>query len=81
MTQILASAEMAKQIEQADGPVRIVDDEGTLIGVCTPVKFPHSPYSREEIERRRREVREHPERGRKLAEFWDEFLRQQGEQP
>jgi PHD/YefM family antitoxin component YafN of YafNO toxin-antitoxin module len=81
MTQILVDAEMAKKIEQADGPVHVVNHQGTLIAVCTPVKFPHSPYSREEIERVREEVRSHPERARPLAEFWAEFLKQQGEQP
>ena len=81
MTQILAGAEMAKQIAAADGPVNLVDETGTLIAVCTPVKFPHSPYTREELEAAREEVRKHPERCRPLAEFWAEFLKQHGEQP
>ena len=75
MTQILADAEMAKQLAAADGPVDVVDQTGTVIAVCTPVKFPHSPYSREEVERWREEARKHPERGRPLAEFWAEFLK------
>lgn len=62
MTQIVADAEMAKQLQAADGPVQVVNEAGTVIGVCTPVKFPHSPYTREEVERARREAREHPER-------------------
>jgi len=43
MTQIVVSAEMAKQIGAADGPVNVVDAAGTVIAVCTPVKLlaPH----------------------------------------
>jgi hypothetical protein len=81
VTQILADAELVKQLEAADGPVNVVDDSGTVIAVCTPIKFPHSPYTREEIERRREEARKHPERARPLAEFWAEFLEQHGDQP
>ena len=69
MTQILANAEMAKQIEGAIGPVQVVNDKGTVIAVCTPIKFPHSPYSREEVEQRIEEARKHPEQGKSLAEI------------
>jgi hypothetical protein len=69
MTQILADAEMVKQLEEAEGSVQIVNDKGTVIAVCTPIKFPHSPYSREEVERRREEARKHPEQGKSLAEI------------
>lgn len=68
MTQILADAELTQQIAEADGPVNIVDAKGTVIAVCTPVKFPHSPYSRAELEAARAEAREHPERGKSIAE-------------
>ena len=81
MTQILADAEMAKQLEEADGPVRVVDDKGTLIGLCTPIKFPHSPYTREEVERRQEEARKHPERGKALGEIIANLKRLAGEQP
>jgi hypothetical protein len=67
VTQILADAEMAKQIEQATGPVNVVDEKGTVIAVCTPIKFPHSPYTREEVEAARRQCRETG--GKSLAEF------------
>ena len=77
MTQIVADAEMTRQIAEAAGPVNIVDDKGTVIAVCTPVKFPHSPYSRAELEAARAEAREHPERGKSLAEVL-EHLRQLG---
>ena len=77
MTQILANAELARQIETAEGPVNIVDNKGTVIAVCTPVKFPHSPYSRAELEAARAEAREHPERGKSIVEVM-EHLRQLG---
>ena len=77
MTQIVADAEMTKQLAAADGPVNIVDGTGTVIAVCTPIKFPHSPYTREEIERRREEARKNPEGGKSLAEVM-EHLRQLG---
>jgi hypothetical protein len=78
VTQILADAELAKQIEEATGPVHVVDAKGTVIAVCTPVKFPHSPYTREEVEAAREEARKHPERGKSLAEVM-EYLHQLGE--
>jgi len=71
MTQIVVSAEAAKQIAAADGPVNIVDETGTVIAYCTPIKFPHSPYSREEIERRREEARKNPGAGKSLAEVME----------
>lgn len=78
MTKIVVSEELAKQLAAADGPVSFVDATGAEIAYCTPVKFPHSPYPREEIERRREEIRKHPEKGRKLADFWKE-IGQRGE--
>ncbi len=87
MTSILADAEMVKQIAAADGPVNVVDAKGTVIGVVTPIKFPRSPYSPEQIEQRREalkavreEVRSHPERGKTLAEFWKEMEQLHGKQ-
>lgn len=68
MSQIVADAEMAQQLERAEGPVEVVNDRGTVIGVCTPVRFPHSPFSREEIEHAREEARQHPERCKTTAE-------------
>ena len=68
MSQILATPEMARQLAEASGPIMIVNDEGTTIGYCTPVRFPHSPYPREEIERRREEARKHPEKNKTFAE-------------
>ena len=67
MTRIVADAEMTQQIAEAEGPVNIVDAKGTVIAVCTPVKFPHSPYSREEVEAARRQCRETG--GKPLAGF------------
>jgi hypothetical protein len=77
VTQILADAEMAKQIEEATGPVEVVNEKGTVIAVCTPIKFPHSPFPREEIERRREEARKNPEGGKSLAGVMED-LRQLG---
>ena len=77
MTQILADAEMVKQIAAADGPVNVVDAKGTVIGVVTPIKFPHSPYSREEVEAVRKRYREHPGEGKSLAEVM-EYLKTLG---
>ncbi|MBA4065129.1 MAG: hypothetical protein C0501_15725 [Isosphaera sp.] len=77
MTRILADDELEKQLGAATGPVEVVNAAGAVLGVFTPVRFPHSPYSREEIERIREEARKHPERGRKLSEFWPEFLKSQ----
>jgi hypothetical protein len=78
VAQILADAEMAKQIEEATGPVNVVDAKGTVIAVCTPVKFPHSPYTREEVEAAREEARKHPEKGKSLTEVM-EYLSRLGE--
>ncbi len=75
MSQILADAEMVKQIEEADGPVQVVDDKGTVIAVCTPVRNRQSPFSLEEVERRRAEARKHPERGKSLAEVLENLKR------
>ena len=58
MTQILADAEMAKQLAAATGPVEVVNDQGAVIAVCTPVRGRRSPYPREEIERIRQKYRE-----------------------
>jgi hypothetical protein len=69
MTQILADAEMEKRLEEANGPVEVVNDKGTVIGVYTPVKFPHSPYTREEVEAARKEARRNPDGGKSLAEI------------
>ena len=81
MTQIQADAELVKKLAAANGPVNIVDETGTVIAFCTPIKFPHSPYSREEVEAVREEIRKHPERGRKLADFWKEIEQRGEEQP
>ena len=75
MSEIVANPEMAQRIAEASGPVNIVDEKGTVIAYCTPVRFPHSPYSREEIERRREEARKNPEAGKSLAEVMEHLQR------
>jgi len=77
MTQIPADAEMVEQLAAATGPVNVVDAKGTVIAVCTPINFPRSPYSREEIEAVRERYREHPEEGKTLAEVM-EYLKTLG---
>lgn len=79
-TQILVDAETAKQLAAADGLVNIVDATGAVIAYCTPIKFPHSPYSREEIERRREEARKNPDAGKSLAEVMEHLRKLGGEQ-
>ena len=70
MSQILADAEMEKQLAAATGPIQVVNSKGTVIGSVTPITFPHSPYTGEEIERVREEARKHPERGKTLTQVW-----------
>ena len=77
MTQVGVSAAAAKQIAAADGPVNIVDETGTVIAYCTPIEFPHSLYSRGEVERRWEEARKNPGAGKSLAEAM-EHLRNLG---
>lgn len=77
MTPIVADAELARQIAAADGRVGIVDEHGTPIAVCIPIKPPQPcKYTPEEIERRRKDLepirkhaREHPEECRTLKEI------------
>jgi hypothetical protein len=69
MNQIIADAEMIKQLEEAQGPIQMVDDKETVIALCTPIRFPRSTFTREEVERRREEARKHPERGKPLSEI------------
>jgi len=79
MTQIVADAEMAKQIGAADGPVNVVDATGALIAICTPLRAARGRCSREELERRREEARKHPELNKTTAEVL-EHLRRLGEE-
>jgi hypothetical protein len=80
MSQIHVNAELARQIVAADGPMNVVDEKGTVIGVCTPVKFPHSPYSREEVEAAREEARLNPDGGKSLAEIMTRLNQLAGKQ-
>ena len=56
MSQIVVDAEIEKQIGATT--VQVVNSKGTVIGVVTPIKFPHSPFSREEVEAARKQCRE-----------------------
>ena len=88
MTPIIADAELAQQIEAATGGVAIVNEQGTTIALCVPLKPQQSAYSAEEIERRRKDLagvrelaRKHPERGKSLAEIVANLDRLAGEKP
>ena len=81
MTQIVASEELAKQLAAADGPVRIVDESGAVLAVCTPMRFPRSPYTRAEVEEARQEAREHPEQGMSITEVIQNLRAPGGGQP
>ena len=81
MIQIHADAGMAKQIAEADGPVQVVNDEGRVIAVCTPVRARHSPISIAELQRRREEARKFPERGKTTAEVLAHLEQLGREQP
>jgi hypothetical protein len=67
MSQIVADAELAKQLSALDGPVNIVDASGTVLAVCTPPGVRRSPYTREEVEAAREQCRRTG--GKSLAEF------------
>lgn len=81
MSQILIDEETEKQLEAGTATVQVVNSKGTVVGVVTPIKFPHSPYSREEIERRREEAKKHPELNKTTAEVLAELRRRAGESP
>ena len=89
MSQILADAELAKQLATATGPVQIVNAEGVMIGYCTPVHQAKSrAYTTEEIEQRkkelapiREEIRKNPKSGKSLKEIMANLHRLAGEAP
>lgn len=75
MTQILADANLAERLKSLAGPARVVDEAGRPLGVFRPEGLAppgwaraHTPFSREELERRREEARKHPEKGKTTAE-------------
>jgi hypothetical protein len=86
MSQIVADAELARQIEAATGGFAIVNEAGTTIALCVPLKPQKSSYTPEEIEHRRKdlakvreEVRKHPERCKSLKEIMANLERLAGE--
>lgn len=89
MPPIVADAELARQIEAATGDVAIVNEQGTTIALCVPLKPRQgSKYTPEEIERRRRdlqpvrdEVRKNPGSGRRLADILADLRRRAGDAP
>lgn len=87
MSQILADAELARQLAAASGPVQIVNAEGTMLGYCMPVsRTKAKPYTPEEIEIRRKQVaqtreefRNHPEKFKTLREIMANLHTKAGE--
>lgn len=77
MPQILADAELARQLEAATGPVQIVNAEGKMLAVCLPSHATQLPTrSPEYIEERkkvlepiRKRIRENPRSGKSLKEI------------
>ncbi len=78
MPTIIAEGPMRASLESASEAVDITTPEGRTLGVFTPVKYRRSPYSREEIERRRAEFRR-SNAGRSLDEIVKELNTQHGE--
>ena len=89
MALIVIDDVLARQIREAGEPVGLVDREGKAVCICKPIPpQPHIVYSPEYIERRRRELepvrkeaREHPERGKSLAEVMAYLQQLAGENP
>ena len=50
---MVAEGAMREGLESATEPIEILNSEGRTLGVFQPMKYPRSPYSREEIEARR----------------------------
>lgn len=81
MSQILADAELARQLEAATGPVQIVNAEGKMLAVCLPSHQPRQrPYTAEELAIRRKQVAEtravfkaHPEKFKTLRQIMEKL--------
>ena len=80
MSQILADAELAKQIAEASGPIQIVNESGTMLAVCMPSQTRSRSYTPEELEIRRKQVAEtraefraHPERFKTLRQIMEKL--------
>jgi hypothetical protein len=86
MSQILADAELARQLAAATGPVQIVNAEGETLAVCMPSQARSRPYTPEELEIRRRQVAEaraefqaHPEKFKTLRQIMERLNDMAGE--
>jgi len=87
MAQIVANAEMIQQLAEANGPIQVVDDQGRMIGYCTPMRSRAAKnYTPEEIEHRRKdlaaareEFRKHPEKCKTLKEIMANLQKLSGE--
>jgi hypothetical protein len=87
MSQILADAELARQLETATGPILIVNAEGKALGVCMPANLPKlPPRTPEYIKERRRvlepireRIRQNPKSGKSLKEIIANLEKRAGE--
>ena len=86
MSQIIADAELARQLASASGPVQIVNAEGKTLAVCMPSHARSRPYTPKELEIRRKQVAEtraefraHPEKFKTLRQIMKRLHRTGGE--
>lgn len=88
MTQIVADTNLGERLKSLAEPARVVDEAGRTLGVFRPAGLApagwaraNSPFSREELERRRDEARKHPEQGKSLTAVLTLLKQLTGEQP
>jgi hypothetical protein len=55
MTRLIADIVLSARLRVATGVVEICDENGNILGYYQPTATVKSPYSREELERRRNE--------------------------
>lgn len=59
MTRVIADASLLEKLQQATEALEVCDTSGRVLGYYSPAPdpatYPKSPFSREEIERRRQE--------------------------
>jgi hypothetical protein len=86
MSQIVADAELARQLAAATGPVQIVNAEGKTLAVCMPSQARSRPYTPKELEIRRKQVAEtraefqaHPEKFKTLRQIMERLNNMAGE--
>jgi hypothetical protein len=78
MTSMVAEGAMREGLESATEPIEILNSEGRTLGVFQPMKYPRSPFSREEIEQRRADYRRNGQ-GKQLSQIFNELVEKHGE--